>query len=448
MSARTFRGRTLLTQVVLAIGIIALLAGSSFGLPRSFKPDVRCPQGPTASKTQSKLWFNDGSWWGIMFNGSSEEYHIYRYDRGADAWYDTGTLVDARNTSRADALWDDGRLYVVSAGTESDMERDSARFMRYSYDASAGRYSLDEGFPVKLTEGGTEAITVARDATGGLWATYMQDIGDDLRRVYVTHTQGGDDARWAKPFTPSLTGTVGNSDDVSTVVAFGSKVGLAWSNQNDESGDAGMYFAIHDNGDPSDAWTPDNPVSGSGSANDHLNVKTDSEGRVYMATKNRRDRIDRNPNAAYSMLWVRGQNGGWSSHVFGRVGDALTRSLILIDEEQERLYMFASAPTCTGGKVYYKSAQLDDISFKRGRGELFMQSEDGTAIGDASSTKQEINSSTGAVVVASNKAGDYYYNATEGEDQRKLYPDGALLDTDLPSPNDPAADRMSTEAVR
>jgi hypothetical protein len=412
-----------------ALGVVVLLAGVAFGLPKSFKPEIRCPQGPTASKTQSKLWFNDGSWWGVLFDGTSEEYRIYRYDRAKQAWADTGTLVDERNSSRSDVLWDDGHLYVVSAGTESGLDDHDVRFSRYSYDASAESYSLDGGFPAKVAEGGTEAVTIARDTTGKLWASYMRDVGDDLRRVYVTHTLDGDDASWAEPFTPSLRGTTGNSDDVAGVVAFGSQVGLAWSNQNDESGAAGMYFAVHDSGDPPDAWTPDNPVSGPESANDHLNLRTDSEGRVYMAMKNRRDRIDRDLDAPYSLLWVRDQNGGWSRHVFGRVEDAHTRSLVLVDEEQDQLYMFASAPTCTGGKVYYKRTPLDDISFEPGRGELFMRSEDGTPIGDSSSTKQAIDSTTGAVVVASNEARDYYYNAIDADDREELYPHGAPITT-------------------
>ena len=413
--------------MVMVVGVIILLAGVALGLPRSFKPEVRCPQGPTAAKTQSKLWFNDGVWWGVLFNGSSEEFHIYRYDRTEDTWSDTGTLVDARNTSRADALWDDGHLYVLSAGTEASLEKDSARILRYSYNPSTARYSLDKGFPVTITEGGMEAITIAKDTTGKLWASYMQDVGDDLRRVYVTHTLDGEDARWAEPFTPSLSGTVGNSDDVAGVVAFGSQVGLAWSNQNDEGGESGFYFATHDNGAPDDEWRPDGIVKGSGWANDHLNLKADSEGRVYVALKTRWDRIDRELDKPFSMLWVRGPNGGWESHVFGTVGDAHTRSLVLIDEQQRQLYMFASAPTCSGGKVYYKSTSLDDISFEEGRGELFMQSTDGTPIGDASSTKQGIDGTTGALVVASNKARDYYYNAIGVDDQEKLFPDGTPI---------------------
>jgi len=46
--------------MLMVFGVVVLLAGIALGLTRSFKPEVRCPQGPTAAKTQSKLWFNDG----------------------------------------------------------------------------------------------------------------------------------------------------------------------------------------------------------------------------------------------------------------------------------------------------------------------------------------------------------------------------------------------------
>ena len=425
---RVARWFGLWVRVVAVVALLLMLTGIGFGLERSYKPDVRCPQGPTASKTQSKLWFNDGAWWGVLFDGSSEGYHIYRYDPGAGSWSDTGTLVDSRNTSRSDVLWEDGHLYVVSAGTEATLKKDSARFLRYSYDRSAESYALDEGFPVTISEGGTEAITVARDTTGKLWASFMQ--GGELRRPYVTHTLGGDDGRWAEPFVPSLPGTAGSDDDVSSVVAFGSQVGLAWSNQNDESGEAGYYFATHEDGEPEDSWRSDNPVLGAKMANDHLNVKTDTEGRVYVALKTRRDRIDREPDAPYSMLWVRDVQGAWTSHVFGTVRDSHTRSLVLIDEEQRLLYMFASSPTCSGGKVYYKRTSLDDISFEKGRGGLFMQSSDGTPIGDAASTKQTIDGRTGGMVVASNNARDSYYNLIEPGKGQKLLPAGSRIDTD------------------
>src|SRR5215213_6665423 len=427
-------------QMLMVFGVIVRLAGVALGLPRSFKPEVRCPQSPTATKAQSKLWFNDGVWWGILFDGSSEEYHIYRYDRTEDTWRDTGVLVDARNTSRADALWEDGHLYVISAGTEASLDKDSARFLRYSYDPSTARYSLDKGFPVTITEGGMEAITVARDTTGKLWATYTQNTQDgQLSRVYVTHTVGSDASNWIEPFVPPLEGTTVSIDDVSGIVAFGSQIGLAWSNQYDESGRSGYYFATHTDGEPDGAWQPDNIVLGSSMANDHINLKADSEGRVFATLKTRRDRINPNPKAPYSMLWVRNQEGTWTSHVFGTVADSHTRTQLVIDEEQGVLYMFGTSPTCAGGKIYYKRTPLDDISFEDGRGTLLMRGANGKRIGDATSTKQTIDDTTEALVVASDTMGgtaglDYnyrnvYYNVIDPRSQKKLFPDGSRVTT-------------------
>jgi hypothetical protein len=416
------------TGTIGGLGLIVLLTGLSFGLQSPIKPES-CPAGPTAAKHQSKLWFNDGTWWGILFDGSSEEYHIYRYDRAKDAWSDTGTLIDGRNTSRADVLWDEPHLYVATAGTEASLERDSARFLRYTYDPSSERYSLDKGFPVTITEGGMEAISIARDTTGMFWATYTQ--GADLRKVYVTHSSDSDDSRWVEPFVPPLRGTTVTSDDVSGVVAFGSQIGLMWGSQHDEEpGLAGYHFAIHNDGDPDDAWRSDNPVLELGMANDHLNLKADSEGRIFAATKTRRDRTNRDLDAPYGVLWVRDPDGTWTSHVYSKVKDYYTRSLVLIDEEQRLLYIFGTSPTCWGGKIYYKTTALDDISFEKGRGTLFMQGADGATIGDATSTKQNLGDlpgDVGPMVVASNPTGDYYYNALDPRNQEKMFPDGARI---------------------
>jgi hypothetical protein len=87
---------------------------------------------PTGEKPQSKLWFNDGIWWASLFDRSTEEYHIYRYDWTAHTWSDTGTLIDERNTSKADTLWDGTHLYVVSAGSGRSNSSHAARILRYS----------------------------------------------------------------------------------------------------------------------------------------------------------------------------------------------------------------------------------------------------------------------------------------------------------------------------
>jgi hypothetical protein len=420
------RRHSIWTTLIASVGALVLLSGVAFSLQSPIKPTAPCPAGPTAAKTQSKLWFNDGTWWGVFFDGSSEEHHIYRYDKAKEAWSDTGTLVDARNTFRADALWDGSHLYLVGAGTEADLEKDSSRFSRYTYDSSTQSYSLDRGFPVTIAKGGSEAVSIARDSTGKLWATYAQ--GDDLLRVYVTHTVGGDDSRWVKPFVPSLKGTTVDADDISAVVAFDDKIGLMWSSQYDESGQAGYHFAIHKDGAPDDEWSSDNPVLKSTMSNDHMNLKVDSEGRIYAATKTRFDRIKRDLDKPYIVLWVRDTNGEWSSHPYGTVRDSHTRAFPLIDEAHNKLYVFATSPTCEGGKIYYKRTVLDDIHFEKGKGTLFMQGQNGTKIGDATSTKQNLDETKEAMVVASSPSGGhYYYNILQPENGEKLSPHGSRI---------------------
>jgi hypothetical protein len=370
---------------------------------------------PTSMMAQSKLWFNDGTWWGVLFDRSTEEYHIYRYHWATHTWDDTGTLVDERNTSRADALWDGTYLYVASAGPNSASSAHSARISRYSYDPSTERYSLDEGFPVTVTKGGTEAIVLDKDTSDKVWATYTKN-----RRVYVTHTLGGNDSSWIAPFVPPVRGTAVDSDDVSSIVAFDSrtaapKIGLMWSNQADDA----VYFATHRDGEPNDAWRSETVVRGPGMVNDHINLKADSDGRVFAAVKNRRDQIRRKPNAPYNLLWVRDQEGTWTSHVFGRVRDDHTRPIVLIDEEHRYLYMAATDRDCTGGEIYYKRTSVDDISFEDGLGIPLIQGPNGKKVNDATSTKQNLYGVAGPMVVASDKTGDYHYNLIDPHENKE-----------------------------
>ena len=88
--------------LLLAQAGVALAAGD-VGY-RDFSFNATSVVAPTGEKPQSKLWVNDGTWWGSLFNKSTEEFHIYRYDRAAHTWSDSGTLIDERNSSKADTL--------------------------------------------------------------------------------------------------------------------------------------------------------------------------------------------------------------------------------------------------------------------------------------------------------------------------------------------------------
>jgi hypothetical protein len=355
--------------------------------------------GPTGQKPQSKLWFNDGSWWGVLFDRSVGEYRIHSYGWDTRTWTDTGTLVDKRDRSRADALWDGEHLYVASAASNSASPYASVRLTRYSYDAALGSYLVDKGFPIAVSDGGTETVVLAKDTAGELWVTYTQE-----GRVYANRSLG-DDLDWGEPFVLPTPGTTVSPDDISSVVAFGGKIGVMWSNQTEDA----FYFATHKDGEPDEAWHSEVVLQGPNVADDHVSLKADSEGRVYAAVKTSlNDLPDKDPDAPLALLLVRSSDGGWDRHTFGRVGDRHTKPMVLIDEQRGDLYVFATSPCCDGGKIYYKRTSLNEVTFPEGRGMPFIESADDSHINDVTSTKQDLGGTEGLLVEASDKASGYY----------------------------------------
>lgn len=161
----------------------------------------------TSNKAESKLWFNDG-WWATMFHPASNTHHIYRLDRSTERWIDTGMPIDTVPERRADTLWDPAtrKLYVAShrlaPGSNDAHPPDipnppvsaiPGRLFRYSYSPDTNRYTLDPGFPVAINRFDSESLTIAKDSTGTLWATWTS-----ADRVWVNHTVGADDA-WGRP---------------------------------------------------------------------------------------------------------------------------------------------------------------------------------------------------------------------------------------------------------
>ena len=201
--------------------------------------DPRLSPEPSGRKPQSKLWFHDGSWWGVLLDAATNEYHIHLLDWGTQLWIDTGTLVDERPFARADALWDGSHLYIATGGTKLDAASHATRVIRFSYDAAGRRYNLDPNYPVAMTPAGAEALTIAKDSTGALWAGYIDQNG-----VQVNHTVGGD-FRWGKPYKPPV-GRTDATPDTAALASYGSSVGFMWTNEDEDV----VYFASHVDGQP------------------------------------------------------------------------------------------------------------------------------------------------------------------------------------------------------
>jgi IPT/TIG domain len=393
--------------------LFALVPAASAQTPvtngyRDFSYGTTVVSAPTGEKPESKLWWNDGLWWASLWNPTAAVYHIYQFDLPTQTWVDTGTPIDDRASSKADTLWDQAsqKLYIVShrflsVGASNTNSANWGRLYRYSYSSATHSYTLDVGFPVTVNRGRSEILVIAKDSTGKLWVTYVEGS-----QVMINHSTGND-LTWGTPFVlpVSATATAVTSDDISSIIAFGgNKIGVMWSNQNTGT----IYFSVHLDTDADNIWQPEeianpNNACAGPCADDHINLKTDSAGRVYAATKTSQNTT----NLPQNMLEVRSTTGTWTGYVFGTGGNNHTRPIVLLDESNSKIYMFATAPE-TAGVIYYKVTNMGNISFPTGLGTPFLMSSTETAINNPTSMKQNVNGNTGLLVLASDDTADVY----------------------------------------
>ena len=414
--------------------------------------DFSCPKSPgrlTGEKPESKLWFNDGAWWGILCrgDGTTGAYHIHHLDEATQDWLDTGTVVDTRLKSRADVGWDGTHLYVAShifssTGQPVTNSSDRGKLYRFSYDTETKAYSLDAGFPVDVTGGKSETLVLDKDSTGQLWVTYVES-----NRVMVNHSLNGDDHTWATPFVlPGANADSLNKDDISSIIAYDGHVGIMWSRQtfnnlsepttdpNPQSGREAddsdhlasitMNFAVHDDGADPSAWTSSAIYTASG--DDHINLKAYG-GFVYAAIKTDVDALLIGLLVCETKWSGCRNHSDWKHYPVFRTKDNAgnstqanllassqpnpTRPVVLIDAENRDLYVVASAKEFDHQAIYYKKTKLDAINFDPvGPGVPFIRSTTDLGINDPTSTKQNLNSATGLVVLASDEDSFYYFH--------------------------------------
>ena len=139
-----------------------------------------------------------------------------------------------------------------------------------------------------------------------------------------------------------------------------------WSNQLDGT----MYFARHADGAADTAWTQEIAYSRLEGSDDHISLKADSSGRVYAAVKTRLTAR----TIPWSICWCGPPDGIWTTYVYSTSTIQHTRAVVVINEAAGLVYVFASAPCCSGGIIYYKAAPINAISFSPGLGTSAIQS--------------------------------------------------------------------------
>jgi hypothetical protein len=377
----------------------------------------------TGREPQSKLWFNDGSWWASMYSSAASAVDIHRLNWATQTWIDTGVRIDERSKSSADTLWDGSKLYVLSSYSDQSFSCSpptsgdiTMRMMRYSYDSGAKTYTLDPGFPVTIANATVQAAGMAKDSTGTIWVTWGYPTSSH-GNVFITHSTS-DTAHYVTPYVLPLSGvTTMECPDYSNVVAYDGKIGVMWSNQTESD----LYFGVHVDGDADTTWTRSTALSGTGWADNHVNVKSltaDPSGRVFAATKTSLNGDQCPPSSANAqnpliLLVFMDGTGAWQRRTFSTAADCQTRPLVQLDPDNRQLYMFATSPAPnssygSGGSIMYKQTSLDNPNFASGPGTPFIQLAADPKINNVSGTKQTVNGNTGLVVIAADDSTHHY----------------------------------------
>jgi methionine-rich copper-binding protein CopC len=427
-----------------AVAVVAVVLGSGLGAPGWARAAVGVPTTyldqtfdatigkPTADKPQSKLWYLDGAWWALMVNQGGTLVHIHEL-MPDHTWRDTGVVVDNRANSTGDALWSsrNNKLWVASRASGSNLVVN-----RFSYTSATRSWAVDSGFPVTVNSGGaSESATIDQAADGKYWITYTRGS-----RVWVSHSTDDTGNTWIPPYQPAVPDTVISSDDLSAIIAFGSSVGVMWSDQ--QSG--AFRFAIHDNADPDTVWRVEDASAGLQTPDDHINLKQlvgDPQGRIFAVVKtSANDSATVAPTDVLMAVVTRtppaggGKGAGtWTRATAGTVADDHTRPLIMLDQTNSEIYFIATGGEA-GGDVFYKKSSLNDITFETGRGQRLVDAP--FSLNDPTGAKDPVTAQTGLVVIASSSSARRYAHA-------EMQLAGS---TPPPPPSDTTAPRVTTRS--
>jgi hypothetical protein len=382
---------------------------------RDFRFGASCNSTPTGEKPKSKLWWNDGFWWGSLCSSTDSTYHIFRLDLATQIWVDTGIQIDDRPASKADTLWDGQKLYIAShmfsvSGAPIASPSQWGRLYRYSYHQDTRRYSLDSGFPVDVTRGKSETLVIEKAVNNQLWVTYVEN-----GNVMVNYSIGGDNV-WATPMVlPASGSTKLSKDDISAMITFNRstatpQIGIMWSNQKEKK----VYFAAHTDGAPTTVWNSFGvamPSSGSPApADDHINIKLQSDGQgIYAVTKTSNSRASEPLIVLLSCRLACSAASSWNvTPVYSR-NENHTRAILLLDTTHRKIHIFSTTPE-SGGSIYrvvFDMDRLSPTSVPESKTVFIKHSLD-TNLNNPTSTKQTVNAATGLVVLASDQNTRFY----------------------------------------
>jgi len=387
---------TLVAQILGMVAVSAAAAEDGSILPRSyagpFYGSTTGLEAPTASKPQSKLWFNDGSWWALMVQDEDSTLRIAELSRRHE-WKYTDTVVSGTAASGGDVLFLDGQLHVLTTDDAGLLVQ------RFTYEAGSRAFEPQPGFPVVVDSRRPASASQVVDGAGRTWVSYLR-----FGRVTVAHSDVSG-TEWAEPFSPATPATDVGPGETADIVHFDGGVGVLWSDQQRDS----FHFAVHPDDAPDDSWSYETALQGPDIADNHINAKVwDGPGgsNIIAAVKTSLGDSSDDPEQTLTLVLRRSPQGQWSSHVTGTVRDNLTRPVVAVDPVNRTVYTVASR----FGAIVLKEAKLPRLDFPTGPGTVVISSPS-RELTDVTSTDQPLTPVSGLVIMVSDRAQERYWHA-------------------------------------
>ena len=271
----------------------------------------------TGSKPESKLWFNDGKWWASMWSTVPAGFYIYRLDTGTETWVRT---APPSTPERRPAPTRSG------TGTSCTSPRNSGARTAATRDRARTR---GPALPLQLQRGdrhlhprrrvpGVDArrtsrarrLVIAKDSTGTLWATWTLEADEVNGSTRITPSAGT--TRPGRPAGPALrrrpirrTTTSRRSSRSPSAGNLGSACSGATRKTTRTTSPGSPTAARTTTGRSRRRCRQATGIAGP--ADDHMNLKTDSSGKVYAVVK-----TSNSGSQPLILLLDRATGGGWS----------------------------------------------------------------------------------------------------------------------------------------
>ena len=355
-------------------------------------PDLALP--PTGQEPQSKLWFHDQRWWGLLsVEGTTSTVRVHEL-MPDHTWRPTEAVTSTDATETGDAYEDgDGAVHVVTRHNDRGLY-----YSKLTFDAATDEYTATP--PALITKRGRVApATIAKEDAGRLWVAWATP--------YDVSLAWSDDGR---TWTPQLLADAGDgtSQEAAALINYGNRLGVMWSDQATDT----FYFASHRSGDPRTArWPKEVALAGPAQADNHISlVRIPGVGgpdSLAAAVKTSVNDVDEDDESALVKVLVRSPEGDWTETNGAAISDGYNDARLQVDATNRTLHLLASSE----GRIVHKTTPLDDVRFDPGLGDFFVRNNDDAVLSYPTGSKEPVTDRTGMVMLATDIATDTYRHA-------------------------------------